>query len=192
MGFLRLTPSKETDEELLRLYKQSCKLDHFGKLYDRYIPLIYGVCLRYLQNEDDAQDAVMQLFEELYQKVLKQDIQTFRTWLYTVSSNHCLQILREKKRFPKEEFKPDFMESEEFLYLLDGEDDNNDRIDELQSCIERLPEQQRLSVNHFFNNRLSYAEISEVTGFSLAKVKSYIQNGKRNLKIFLEEKFEKR
>ena len=186
MGFLRMTPTSETDEELLRLYRNSGKTEYFGRLYDRYIPLVYGLCLKYLQNEDNAQDAVMQLFEELVPKVLKHDIQTFRTWLYTVSKNHCMQILREKERVPQVEFQSEFMESEEFLYLLDGEDDNSERIKALQHCMEKLPEQQRISVVHFFSKGLSYADIVDATGFPLTKVKSYIQNGKRNLKICIE------
>ena len=187
MGFLRTTPTSETDEELLRLYRNSGKTDYFGRLYDRYIPLVYGLCLKYLHNEDDAQDAVMQLFEELIPKVLKHDIQTFRTWLYTVSRNHCMQILREKERAPQVEFQQDFMESNDILYLLDGEDDNSERIHALQHCIEKLPEQQRVSIIHFFSDGLSYAEIVDTTGFPLPKIKSYIQNGKRNLKICVEK-----
>ena len=187
MGFLRMTSTSETDEELLLLYKNSGKSDYFGKLYDRYIPLVYGLCLKYLQNEDDAQDAVMQLFEELIAKVLKHDIQTFRTWLYTVSKNHCMQILREKERSLNVEFRPDFMESDNILNLLDEEEDNSELIKALHYCLEKLPEQQRVSIVRFFNEGLSYAEIVDATGFPLTKVKSYIQNGKRNLKICMEE-----
>ena len=187
MGFLRMIPSSETDEELLRLYRNSGKMDYFTRLYDRYIPLIYGLCLNYLQNEDDAQDAVMQLFEELVTKVMRHEIQTFRTWLYSVSRNHCLLILREKGRVQQVDFQSEFMESEAFLNLLDGDDDNSERIQALQLCMEKLPEKQRISVIFFFNKGLSYADIVDNTGFPLSKVKSYIQNGKRNLKVCIEK-----
>ena len=187
MGFLRMMPSSETDEELLRLYRNSGKMDYFTRLYDRYIPLIYGLCLKYLQNEDDAQDAVMQLFEDLVTKVMRHEIQTFRTWLHSVSRNHCLQILREKGRVQQVDFQSEFMESEAFLNLLDGDDDNSERIRALQFCMEKLPEKQRISVICFFNDGLSYADIVDTTGFPLNKVKSYIQNGKRNLKVCIEK-----
>lgn len=187
MVFLRMTSTSETDEELLRLYKDTGKTDYFGRLYDRYIPLVYGLCLKYLQHEDEAQDAVMQLFEELIPKVLKHDIQTFRTWLYSVSRNHCMQILRDKERSAQVEFQPDFMESDDILNLLDEEEDNGERIQALQVCMEKLPEQQRVSIIHFFSDGLSYADIVDATGFPLTKVKSYIQNGKRNLKICIEK-----
>ena len=187
MGFLRMTIASETDEDLLQLYKNSGKTDYFGRLYDRYIPLVYGLCLKYLQNEDEAQDAVMQLFEDLIPKVMKHEIQTFRTWLYTVSRNHCMQILREKERSLSVEVRPDFMESDDILNLLDEEDENSERIQALQYCMEKLPEQQRVSIIHFFNDAMSYADIVDATGFPLIKVKSYIQNGKRNLKICIEK-----
>ena len=187
MGFLRMTQTSETDEELLRLYRNSGKTDYFALLYDRYIPLVYGLCLKYLHDEDDAQDAIMQLFEELLPKVMQHDIKVFRTWLYTVSKNHCLQILREKERFPQVEIQNDFMESGDILYLLDGDDDNSDRVRALQHCMEKLPEKQRISIIYFFSDGLSYADIVDATGFSLSKIKSYIQNGKRNLKICIEK-----
>lgn len=187
MSFLRIKSTSETDEELLQLYQNSGKTDYLGKLYDRYIPLVYGLCLKYLRNEDDAQDAVMQLFEALVEKVMQHEIQTFRTWLYSVSKNHCMQLLRDKERHLHVEFQPEFMESDGLLYLLDDEDDDSDRVRALQQCLKKLPVQQRTAIIHFFNEGLSYADIVETTGYPLTKVKSYIQNGKRNLKICIEQ-----
>ena len=186
MGFLKTTPVKQADEELLYSYKSTGKSDYFGQLYDRYIPLVYGVCLKYLQNADEAEDAVMQLFEQLLAKVLKHDIQMFRTWLYRVAQNHCLQILREKDRGIQVELRPDFMESDEVLHLLD-EEDNNERTQALQKCMEKLPENQRVTIARFFMEEMSYADIADATGFQLKSVKSYIQNGKRNLKNCIEQ-----
>lgn len=88
-----------TDEELLQKYKASANAEYFSELFDRYIPLLYGVCLDYLRDEDRARDAVMQLFEDLLPKIFKYEIGVFRTWVYSVVKNHCLQIInREKKR----------------------------------------------------------------------------------------------
>lgn len=186
MGFLKNKPVKQTDEELLQNYKLSGESSYFGQLYDRYIPLVYGVCLKYLKNADLAEDAVMQLFEQLLPKVLRHDIQVFRTWLYRVVQNHCLQILREKDRRAQVEFCLDFMESDDVLYLLD-EEDNNERVQALQECMEKLPENQRVTIVRFFMDEMSYADIADTTGFHLKSVKSYIQNGKRNLKNCMEQ-----
>ena len=186
MGFLRTTPVKQTDEELLLNYKNSGKSDYFGQLYDRYIPLVYGVCLKYLQQADEAEDAVMELFEELLSKVLQHEIQVFRTWLYRVAQNHCLQILREKDRKVQVELHSDFMESDDVLHLLDEEEDN-ERTQALQSCMEKLPEKQRIAIARFFMDEMSYVDIADTTGFTLKNVKSFIQNGKRNLKSCIEQ-----
>lgn len=186
MGFLRSISTKETDEELLRNYQKTGQSIYFGKLYNRYIPLVYGLCLKYLQREDEAQDAVMQLFDELLTKVKQNEIQTFRTWLYSVARNHCLQILRKREHAVQIEIRPDFMESDEILHLLDEGDDDDGRMKALQHCMDRLPEDQRVAIAKFFMDGLSYADIVEATGYPLKSVKSYIQNGKRNLKICIE------
>ena len=157
-------------------------------MFDRYVPLVYGVCLKYLHDADEAQDAVMQLFEDLLPKVLQYEIKVFRTWLYRVTQNHCLQILREKERTIQVELHPDFMESDEILHLLDEEEgEENERAQALRKCMEALPENQRISVTRFFMDELSYADIVQLTGYSLKSVKSYIQNGKRNLKICIDK-----
>lgn len=186
MVFLRTKAVSETDNELLHRYKTTGKSDCLGRLYDRYIPLVYGLCLKYLQNGDDAQDAVMQLFEDLISKVLQHEIRDFRTWLYSVARNHCLQILRSKANTIQIELFTDVMESDERLHLFE-DDDDNERIPALQKCMEKLPETQRSTIQLFFMEDHSYADIVDVTGYSLKSVKSYIQNGKRNLKICVEQ-----
>jgi len=189
LAFLRLKPVQTTDEELLQCYRDTGKTESFGRLYDRYIPLVYGVCLKYLRNADDAHDAVMLLFEELLPKVKHHEINVFRTWLYKVAQNHCLQLLREKERSIQVELHADFMESDEILHLLDeGESEDSERMLALQQCMDVLPENQRISITRFFMDELSYADIVESTGYSLKSVKSYIQNGKRNLKLCIEKK----
>lgn len=171
-----------TDEELLAQHKKSGQAEYFGALYNRYIPLLYGMCLKYLHDEDKAQDAVMQLFENLLPKISGYDIQTFKTWLYSVARNHCLQILRKENKEIVVDFNSDLMESDEVLHLLCDEDNDSERIQSLQGCLDRLPDGQRISIIHFFMKEMSYADIAEKTGYSLNTVKSNIQNGKRNLK----------
>ncbi len=185
--FLRKDISKQEDDELLRHYAKSGKTEYFGELYHRYIPLVYGLCLKYLQDADKAQDAVMQLFEELLPKVSGYDIQNFRTWLYSVARNHCLQILRKEHREIPIDFSVQVMESDEVLHLLEEEGDE-EQLEALKYCIEKLPEPQRVSITHFFMDEMSYADIVEMTGYSLKGVKSFIQNGKRNLSICVKKR----
>lgn len=179
--------SKLADEELLTEYKKSGDTAYFGELYNRYTPLLYGVCLKYLNDADKAQDAVMQLFEQLLPKVSQYEIQVFRTWLHSVVKNHCLQILRKESREVVVDFRTDLMESDDILHLLDDEEPDSERMDALKRCMEKLPEEQKVSLTCFFMEEMSYADIVETTGYTLSRVKSYIQNGKRNLKICIEK-----
>lgn len=187
--FLRKNISKWTDEELLAAYKSSGKSDYFGELYNRYIPLLYGVCLKYLHDPDKSQDAVMQLFEDLLPKINKYDIDVFRTWIYSVIKNHCLQILRKESKEVVVDFSVNSMESDEILHLFSDEKDENDseRMEALKNCLKKLSEQQHVCVTHFFMDEMSYADIVDTTGYTLKQVKSYIQNGKRNLKVCIDK-----
>lgn len=175
------------DEELLAAYRESGKPEQFAVLYERYMPLVYGVALKYLKNSADAQDVVMQLFEELLEKVLHSEIRFFKAWLYTCVRNCCLLELRRRTRDLSVNLDENFMEFCDEFNLDDIKaQDYNEKV--LRKCIEALPEKQRISIYRFFMEDRSYKEIEEATGFSLKLVKSLIQNGKRNLKLCLEKK----
>lgn len=176
----------ESDEDLLRQYLRSGDAEYFGILYNRYIPLVYGLCLKYLHAPEDAEDAVMQLFEELSDKIKHYEISNFKTWLYSVAKNHCLQLLRRDAREFTADWNTLVAESGEFLDLLEEEGDE-EQLKALHHCLDRLPEEQRVSICEFFLSEKSYAEIAEQTGYVLKSVKSYIQNGKRNLKLCIEK-----
>lgn len=178
--------AKLTDEQLLAEYKRSGDSEYFGMLYDRYTPLLYGVCLKYLNNTERAEDAVMELFEQLLPKVCQYEIGVFRTWLHTVVKNHCLQILRKESREIRADYDIDRMESDDIMYLLDEEEADSERLEIMKHCLEKLPEEQKRSITLFFMDDMSYADIVDSTGYTLSRVKSYIQNGKRNLKICME------
>ncbi|MDL2208644.1 sigma-70 family RNA polymerase sigma factor [Parabacteroides sp. OttesenSCG-928-O15] len=178
--------TKLTDEQLLAEYKRTGNSEYFGILFNRYTPLLYGVCLKYLNNAERAEDAVMELFEYLLPKVNYYEIAVFRTWLHTVVKNHCLQILRKESREIKADFDIDRMESDDIMYLLDEEETDSERLEMLKHCLDKLPEEQKQSITLFFMDDMSYADIVDSTGYTLSRVKSYIQNGKRNLKICME------
>lgn len=186
MRFFRINNISDwNDEELLSRYKATEKPEYFGELYSRYIPLVYGLCLKYLQDAGKSEDATMQLFERLLPRINNYEVKIFKTWLYSVAKNHCLQLLREKEREIPVDFNSQFMESDNILHLF-YEDENNERLEALKHCMEKLPETQRISIAQFFMDEMSYADIAESTGYQLKSVKSYIQNGKRNLRICIE------
>lgn len=184
-----MKPEQEnlTDEELLKRYCDSGELEYFVEAYKRYMPLVYGVALKYLKRPEDAQDAVMQLFEELVVKIKEVEIQSFKAWLYTCIRNNCLMEIRKRSKNLSVSLDDSFMEfCDDFHLTVVSESEN--REESLRECVESLPEKQRISVKYFFFDELSYKEVEERTGFSLKMVKSFIQNGKRNLKLCLERK----
>ncbi|MDL2262829.1 sigma-70 family RNA polymerase sigma factor [Bacteroidales bacterium OttesenSCG-928-I21] len=173
--------SNQTDEELLEIFREEKDLSVFGELYRRYIPLVYGLCLKYLENKESANDAVMDLFEHLSGKIFQYEIKNFRTWLYSVSKNHCLQMLRKDKNIYYVKIEDVFVENNEKFTLID-KPQSEEEMNALTHCITTLPDEQRASIQFFYLEEKSYADIVDLTGFPLNKVKSYIQNGKRNLK----------
>lgn len=177
-------------EKLFRLYQQSGKKEYFEELYKRYIPMLYGLCLKYLRNEADAQDTVMDLYVELSEKMSQYEIRNFHTWLYSVAKNHCLQRLRKAKKLQMVDFDDDFMENSVFFTLID-EQKSADEKAALEYCLDTLSKEQRKSIEYFYYENKSYADIVLMTGYAQKKVKSYIQNGKRNLKNCIEKVLKK-
>jgi len=184
---IKQTYSQWSDDELLKQFIKTSNQELLGQLYSRYVSLVYGLCLKYLQQIEDAEDAAINIYEELTRKIRNYRIENFKTWLYSVAKNHCLQILRKEKNMIFEEIDNQIMESDDFEHLIDVNDDK-EKEDALNYCIETLPEEQQQCIIHFFYEDFSYADIVEKTGFALSKVKSYIQNGKRNLKICIQNR----
>lgn len=170
----------QEDIVLIRLYRSSNDARYIGELYRRYAHLILGVCMKYLKNLPDSEDAVMEIFEKLHLDLKKNEVEHPKSWLYIVAKNHCLMKLRKaglSVEFPEvmphtpqydDDFE-DFENKEKLIQLLE----NN---------MNHLKNEQRLCVELFYLKEKSYKEIVMQTGFSLNEIKSHIQNGKLNLK----------
>ena len=161
-----------------------------GLLFKRYTHLVFGVCLKYLKDEDESKDAVMQVFEKLVTDLKKYPVENFKSWLHTVAKNHCLMQLRSQKgrhfqSFPGDEEGLEIVES--YTALHPGNEGKEEKLVLMEKAIQALNDEQRTCVQLFFLEEMSYQEVSLKTGYSLLQVKSYIQNGKRNLRIFMEK-----
>ncbi len=180
----------KSDEELLESFQNSGSLDVLGDLYSRYIHLVYGVSLTYLGNRDDAQDAVMHIFEKLITDLPRHEVQNFKSWLYVLAKNHCLMEIRSRKsadrRLEGLKIEQEFMESGDEMHPIDKADSPIEDV--LKDCIAQLKNEQKQCIEMFYYQKLCYQEIAEKLHMEEKKVKSYLQNGKRNLKICLEEK----
>lgn len=185
MNFVKNIPAIESDESLMQDFKTTGDLQILANLYQRYMDLVYGVCLKYLNNNDDAKDATINIYVELIDKLKKYPVDNFKGWLYQLSKNHCLMILRKKKT------KPVQIDSENMEFLDDRHPEASQlkefQFIEMQKCIEQLVDQQKISIELFYIKEKCYKEISELIGIEINKVKSYIQNGRRNLKICMEK-----
>jgi len=184
---------KHSDEELIHEFRRGNDPAVLGELYSGYMHLVYGVCLKYLKDRDESKDAVMQIFEKLITEIPKHNIENFRSWLHVVTRNYCLMQLRAKKSHDEKmgEWAADnisFMENEGDLHPIDGDSSEIDKA--LEDCIERLREEQKSCIRLFYYESRCYSEIAVHLGLDEKKVKSHLQNGKRNLKICLEEKNE--
>lgn len=166
-------------------YKQTGDTAVLGTLYERYMELVYGVCLKYLGQPESAQDAVINIYEELVDKLKKHEVANFRAWLHTVAKNHCLMRLRSEKKLKLSSLEPEHVQSADELHLNDVlEKEENFR--KLDRCLEQLSEDQRQVVELFYLKEKCYNEISELLGMEWNRVRSHIQNGRRNLKICME------
>jgi len=187
MGILKsIQLSTLSDAELLALYKQNLQQDDLAKLFLRYSDLVYGTCIKYLGDQEAAKDAVMNIYQELLEKVRLHSIENFKSWLYVVTKNHCLMQIRKDKKHPVIDFDAQVMQSEDFSHL-ENVFEKERQLDKLEACMQKLHEEQRRTVHLFYLENKCYNEITSITGFEWNKVRSLVQNGRRNLKICMED-----
>ena len=190
MTFLRNIPATNVaDTELVSQYRETRNLQILGELYQRYMELVYGVCLKYLKEPETSRDAVMQIFEELVEKLKKHEVENFRGWLYQVARNYCLMQLRTPKNLKTSELNPDLMQSEENVHL-NGMLEKEENLRKMEFCLTRLPEEQKKVIILFYFDGKCYNEIVAMTGLNWGRVRSAIQNGRRNLKVCMEKNAE--
>jgi RNA polymerase sigma-70 factor (ECF subfamily) len=187
VSFLKnISQSSLTDLELVAQYKKSGELTALGQLYQRYMDLVYGVCLKYFKDPEPAKDAVMQIFEELVIKLKKHEVDNFRGWLHQVAKNHCLMQLRTPRNLKTVEFKTELVQSEENVHL-NGVLEKEENFKKLEYCLGTLSSDQQTTIRLFYLESKCYNEIVEITGLEWNQVRSFIQNGRRNLKICMDK-----
>jgi RNA polymerase sigma-70 factor (ECF subfamily) len=188
MGLFKSNKEPETsDEELITSYRFSHDTKYIGELYQRYTSLVFGVCMKYLKDPMEAEDAVMQIFEKLMEDLKRHEVDYFKGWLHMVARNHCLMKLRKDQTSLKREsgyqnHQQTLMESGESIHLNDEAAEKEQVLELMHLHLSDLKEEQKTCIELFYLKDKSYKEVAEMTGFSLKEVKSHIQNGKRNLR----------
>ncbi len=178
-----------SDEELVKAFCKEGENFYLEELYGRYIRFVFLVCMKYIKNEAKAKDAAMQVFEKLADDLERFEIRNFKSWLHVVTKNLCLMQLRSEKGFETIPIgdRKDLQKNMENQPVLHPEDDGEHelKLEQLQKAIDSLETEQKKCIKMFYLEEKSYKEVADITGFSLNQVKSFIQNGKRNLKIIL-------
>ena len=177
-----------TDPELLEKFYTDHNNEWLGILLQRYTLLLLGVSMKYLKNEEEAKDSVQQIFLKVIQELHKYKVEYFKSWLYMVAKNHCLMKLRERQGKAMVEINDRISIKPEEESTLQALMDNDYTLDLLEASLKELNDEQQQCVTLFYLQKKSYQEVSDETGYNLLQVKSYIQNGKRNLKILIENK----
>ena len=177
-----------TDQQLLQQLYADQNNEWLGILLQRYTLLLLGVCMKYLKNEEEAKDSVQQIFLKVIQELQKYKVEYFKSWIYMVAKNHCLMKLRDRHGKMPVEINDRLAAAPEEETDKNAILQNDRTLELMEAALKELnPEQQRC-VTLFYLEKKSYQEISNATGFTMLQVKSYIQNGKRNLKIIIENK----
>ncbi len=179
-------PAKDnrSDEDLLRAYKLHGDTEALGVLFGRYLPLIFGISMKYLKDETAAEDASMQVYEQLAAKLPQHEVAYFSGWLSTLVRNHCLMHLRKEQTVHKQHlsWQQSITDDVETDLLQHPVDDKETALNQMTAAMNDLPEPQRICLELFFLQEMSYREVMEKTGYTFNEVKSFIQNGKRNLR----------
>jgi RNA polymerase sigma factor (sigma-70 family) len=181
-----ISPDQYTDLELVAAFKKEGDLKYLSSLYQRYMELVYGVCLKYFKDPERSKDAVMDIFEELNKKLRVYEVGNFKSWLHVLARNHCLMQLRSPKNTKNVEFDPAFIQLNQ-----EPEDEHLQKEEDytkMEQCIEKLPDPQKVTIELFYLKSKCYNEIVSITGIEWSKIRSHIQNGRRNLKLCMEEK----
>ncbi|WP_234735710.1 RNA polymerase sigma factor [Tellurirhabdus bombi] len=181
-------PKPSTDADYVSAYKATGSLELLGELYERYMEMVYAICFRYLRDEEESKDAVMVLFEQLIKDVEQHEIRNFKSWLYATTRNYCLMQIRQRKLLVNGyDFSSEETDELPFASLSDTDaPDLEQTLTRMDDCLQALPAEQQKSVALFYLDQKSYADIASQTGYDLKQVKSYLQNGRRNLKRCME------
>lgn len=199
--FLKLFRKSRTSSDRVRsdpadyiaTYRDTGDLAVLGELYEQHMDLVYAVCFNYLRDEDEAKDAVMNLFEQLVTDLRRHEVQQFGPWLHSVARNYCLMQLRKNQAHPKATLVTGVgadLDDEPIMRLSADDDDLSDLEEDLtlmEACLQTLPPEQQTCLTLFYLERKTYTEVADLTGYDLKKVKSYLQNGRRNLKICMHK-----
>jgi RNA polymerase sigma factor (sigma-70 family) len=179
------------DKQLLEKFYTDGNNQWLGILLQRYTMLLLGVCMKYLKNEEEAKDCVQQIFLKAITELQKYKVDYFKSWLYMIAKNHCLMKIRDKQGKIPIELTDQLAQKEDTFETRRESIERDKTLQFIEEGLQDLIDEHKLCLTLFYLQKKSYQQIAEITGYNLLQVKSYIQNGKRNLKLIVEKKMKK-
>jgi RNA polymerase sigma-70 factor, ECF subfamily len=163
--------------------------DAWGELYREYAPAMFRFCRRALPTREDAEDATMEIFMKLRDKLVQYDeTRSFSAWLYKVAANHCWDLLRRRKiRQDKE------TEDVETVPLEHPDPNQLDRMieqstsDEVRKALGKLGPRARMALVMRYYSDMSYDEIADALGVRRAFVGVVLLRARHELRQALGE-----
>jgi RNA polymerase sigma factor (sigma-70 family) len=164
------------------------------EIFEQYQHLVFNLCLHYLQNKQDAEEATQDVFVKIHTKLSSfEGKSSLKTWVYRITVNHCLDLLRARKRqnrlsyithlfFGKTETPLELPQFDHPGVLLEDQED----LENLFEKINQLPENQRTALILRYLDDLPPPEIAHIMGLSLKAVESLLQRAKQNLEKKLD------
>ena len=186
MSYSTSNHSHLADNELVNQYKITADKIYVGELYKRYTHLVLGMCIQYFKDREVAKDVVLQIFEKLFDELKKREVENFKAWLTFVVRNHCISELRKMQTQLNRHIEYQYQLKNQTVEI-DKEEAvaEEQKLEALEKALDSLNPFQKTCIELFYLKNMSYTQIVEMTGYSVNEVKSYIQNGKRNLKMII-------
>ncbi|GLC89294.1 RNA polymerase sigma factor [Lysinibacillus piscis] len=153
----------------------------YTHIIEQYKNPLYATILRMTRQPHLAQDLVQEVFFKVYEQLGKYEATgSFKSWLYRVAINHCLDELRKKQyKIQNEQFTEEQLieaEHPEIIYL------KREKERQLEQLLSTLPEQERMILLLRYSNELSYEEISELLHISLSDVRNKLHRSKKKMR----------
>lgn len=176
-----------SDERLITAYISTENAAYVGELFYRYSDMIFGLCLKHLKNVQESEDASYELFELLISKLKTQQIMIFKPWLYRTASNFCIDKLRKSKTNTIISLDDRFENARDSMDISVDISEREALLAKIDHCLKQLNDDQKVCIDLFYFQEKSYQDIAQQLNISWSTTRSYIQNGKRNLKICMEK-----
>ncbi len=158
----------------------------FEALVDKYEKKVYGTCYRYLANEEDAKDAAQEAFFKAYTHIKGfQFKSSFSTWLYSIVSHNCMNVLRKRKgeiKYAGDELLNTAAAPEAYPVTPEKVMEQKETQMLVQQAIASLPEDYRMVVLLRDKDGFSYEEIAEMLKTSLPAVKAKLFKARQQLR----------